>query len=253
MMTQSSQTPAPAQADKATQPEFHARDWRAHRRAVAGVLNADQPATILDICCGDGWVPESLTYRASVHGFDLYENAPHGYAFFQSGDFNLGVPDGFGQYDAAICCEAMGYLQNPGMFLQSVRQHLKPGAKFILSVPNPNYAGARLNHLVQGFPRSYSWFSQNDTPESHMPWLALGLFQLWLLLGLNGFKNITVIDVDERKPRRATERLVGWVIKAYARKRLKNAQSQNVATLWEQALSDQVVYGRQLVVSAIVA
>lgn len=239
--------------DSRQQPEFHAKDWRAHRRAVANALNADQPATILDICCGDGWVPGSLTYPASVHGFDLYADGPEGYAFFQTGDFNQGVPENFGQYDAAICCEAMGYLQNPGMFLQSVRKHLKPGGKFILSIPNPNYAGARINHLIQGFPRSYSWFSQNDTPEPHMPWLTLGLFQLWLLLGLNGFKDINVLEVDERKPRRASERLVGGIIKAYARKRLKQAQTPSVAKLWEQALSDQIVYGRQLVVSAIVA
>jgi SAM-dependent methyltransferase len=230
-----------------------AQDSRSHRQAVAKALNEIQPATILDICCGDGWVPESLTYQASVHGLDLYAESPQGYAFFQNGDFNLGVPDSFGQYDAAICCEAMGYLQNPGMFLQSVRAHLKPGGRFILSVPNPNYAGARINHLIQGFPRSYSWFSQNDTPEPHMPWLTLGLFQLWLLLGLNGFKDITVLEVDEPKPRRAWERLVGGIIKAYARKRLKKAQSKNVANLWAQALSDQVVYGRQLVISAVVA
>ena len=83
-----------------------------------------------------------------------------------------------------------------------------------------------------------------------MPWLTLGLFQLWLLLGLNGFTDITVHEVDEKKPRRHFERIIGWVIKGYARKKIKSAQSAAVAQLWRQALSDQVVYGRQLVVSA---
>jgi hypothetical protein len=85
-----------------------------------------------------------------------------------------------------------------------------------------------------------------------MPWLTLGLFQLWLLLGLNGFKDITVLEVQEPKPRRAWERLIGWIIKSYAKKRLKKAKTPSVRLLWEQALSDQVVYGRQLVVSAVV-
>jgi len=228
-------------------------DTKAHRRAVASELNAHQPATILDICCGDGWVPGSLTYPASVHGLDFYAQGPAGYDFFQTGDFNLGLPDNLTVYDAAICCEAMGYLQNPGMFLQSVRKHLKPGGKFILSVPNPNYAGARVNHLIQGFPRSYSWFSQNETPEPHMPWLTLGLFQLWLLLGLNGFKDITVLEVDEKKPRRHWEKSIGLIIKGYAKKRFKKAPNENIARLWEQAMSDQIVYGRQLVVSATAA
>ena len=233
--------------------DSRAADSKAHRKAVAKELNAHQPATILDICCGDGWVPGSLVYPASVHGIDLYAQGPAGYDFFQTGDFNLGLPDSLSVYDAAICCEAMGYLQNPGIFLQSVRKHLKPGGKFILSVPNPNYAGARVNHLIQGFPRSYSWFSQNETPEPHMPWLTLGLFQLWLLLGLNGFKDITVLEVDESKPRRQWEKTIGWIIKGYARKRYKKANSDSVAKLWKQAMSDQIVYGRQLVVSATAA
>ncbi len=223
---------------------------KAHRLAVAGVLNALKPQTVLDICCGDGWLPSALTHPTLVHGIDFYADAPVGYAQFQTADFNLGIPTTFGQYDAAICCEAMGYLQNPGLFLQSVRAHLKPGATFVLSLPNPNYAGARLNHLIQGFPRSYSWFTQNNTAEPHMPWLTLGLFQLWLLLGLNGFTDITVHEVDEKKPRRQSERIIGCFIKAYARKKIKSASSAAVAQLWRQALSDQVVYGRQLVISA---
>ncbi|MEI6838717.1 MAG: class I SAM-dependent methyltransferase [Alcaligenaceae bacterium] len=223
---------------------------KAHRLTVANVLNTLKPQAVLDICCGDGWVPKALTQAAVVDGIDFYEKAPLGYTYFETADFNQGIPETFGLYDAVICCEAMGYLQNPGLFLQSVRQHLKPGATFVLSLPNPKYAGARLNHLIQGFPRSYSWFTQNDTAEPHMPWLTLGLFQLWLLLGLNGFTDITVHDVDEKKPRRQSERIIGWLIKGYARKKIKSAQSAAVAQLWRQALSDQVVYGRQLVISA---
>lgn len=226
---------------------------KAHRRTVARVLNTLKPSAVLDICCGDGWLPRALMQPTVVDGIDFYESAPEGYAQFQTADFNLGVPETFGQYDAAICCEAMGYLQNPGLFLQSVRAHLKPGATFVLSLPNPNYAGARINHLIQGFPRSYSWFAQNHSAEPHMPWLTLGLFQLWLLLGLNGFTDITVHEVDEKKPRRQSERIIGWFIKGYARKKIKSAPSAAVAQLWRQALSDQVVYGRQLVISAKVA
>ena len=225
---------------------------KAHRQAIVKVLNALKPSSVLDICCGDGWLSTVLTHPTVLHGLDFYAKPPPGYAQFYSADFNQGVPDACGQYDAALCCEAMSYLQNPGLFLQSVHRHLNPGATFVLSLPNPNYAGARINHLIQGFPRSYSWFAQNTTAEPHMPWLTLGLFQLWLLLGLNGFTNITVHEVDEKKPRRQIEKLAGWLIKAYARKKIKTAASVAVAELWRQALSDQVVYGRQLVISAIV-
>ncbi len=85
-----------------------------------------------------------------------------------------------------------------------------------------------------------------------MPWLSLGVFQLWLLLGLNGFKNMQVHDVDEEKPRHIWEHIFGWVIKGYARRRLKKAQTESLRELWKSAMRDQVVYGRQLVVSAMV-
>lgn len=217
------------------------------------ILNTLKPKTVLDIACGSGWIGKSLDYRATLHGIDYYAPPPEGYEVFQKTDFNLGIPDGFGQYDAAICCEAMMYLMNPGLFLTNVRNHLKKGATLIISVPNPTYAGARLNQLIQGYPRSYSHFVRNVSLEPHMPWLTLGLFQFWLLLGLTGFKDITVHEVDEKKPKRFWEFPVGILSKWYYRNRLRKAESESERRLWSQALSNQVVYGRQLVVSAVAA
>jgi len=225
---------------------------KAHRASVAAALKVHQPKKVLDICCGDGWLPFALGLDVELHGIDLFEQAPIGYHYFKAADFNQGLPEDLGEYDAIVCCEAMGYLQNPGLFLQSVSKHLKEGGMFILSIPNPNYVGARFNHLIQGFPRSYSWFKQNDSLESHMPWLSLGVFQLWLLLGLNGFKDMRVHDVAEEKPRHLWEHLFGWIIKGYAKRRLAKAQSESVRQLWRHAMRDQVVYGRQLVVSATI-
>lgn len=225
---------------------------KAYRASVARALLAKKPQKVLDICCGDGWLPYALGPDVELHGMDLFEGAPVGYHQFIVADFNQGLPAELEQYDAIVCCEAMGYLQNPGLFLQSVRQHLKEDGVFVLSIPNPNYIGARVNHLIQGFPRSYSWFKQNESIESHMPWLSLGVFQLWLLIGLNGFKDMQVLDVDEEKPRHLWEHVFGWLAKSYAKRRLKKAHSESVQKLWEIAMRDQVIYGRQLVVSATV-
>ena len=85
-----------------------------------------------------------------------------------------------------------------------------------------------------------------------LEWLSLGVFQLWLLLGLNGFKNMQVHEVDEEKPRHLWEHLLGWIVKGYARRRLKKAKSDSERDLWRNAMRDQVVYGRQLVVSVTV-
>jgi len=72
-----------------------------------------------------------------------------------------------------------------------------------------------------------------------------------LLLGLNGFKDIRVHDVEEEKPKHIYEIPLGWLAKTYYRSRLKKSNSENERRLWSQALSDQVIYGRQLVISAI--
>lgn len=223
---------------------------KAHRASVARALVEKNPRKVLDVCCGDGWLPYALGPDVELHGIDLFEGAPAGYHQFMVADFNQGLPNALEQYDAIVCCEAMGYLQNPGLFLQSVRKHLKDDGVFILSIPNPNYVGARVNHLIQGFPRSYSWYKQNDMPEPHMPWLSLGVFQLWLLLGLNGFKDMQVHEVDEEKPRHGWEYVLGWVAKNYAKHRFNKAPTESVRQVWEHAMRDQVIYGRQLVVSA---
>lgn len=60
---------------------------KAHRRTVARVLNTLKPSAVLDICCGDGWLPRALTQPTVVDGIDFYESAPEGYAQFQTADF----------------------------------------------------------------------------------------------------------------------------------------------------------------------
>lgn len=223
---------------------------KAYRTSVARALNAQPLQKVLDVCCGDGWLPHALAASIELHGVDFFDAAPPGYRDFRTADFNDGLPEDLGKYDAIVCCEAMGYLQNPGLFLQSVQKHLNKDGLFILSIPNPNYVGARVNHLIQGFPRSYSWFWQNEVMEPHMPWLSLGIFQLWLLLGINGFKDVQVHEVDEEKPRHLWEHIFGWIIKGFAKRRFKKAHSDSLRQLWSDAMRDQVVYGRQLVVSA---
>jgi hypothetical protein len=43
--------------------------------------------------------------------------------------------------------------------------------------------------------------------------------------------------------------VLGWVVKNYAKRRFVKAQIESVRQVWEHAMRDQVIYGRQLVVS----
>lgn len=208
------------------------------------------PRDILDVACGTGWLANELDYSISLDGIDAFETHPIGYRKFFKYDLNDGLPTGLGLYDAVVICEAMAYFQNPGVLIKQVREHLKVGGVFIISDPNPLYIGARINYLLQGFPRSHSSFSQNNTIRAHMPWANLGLFQYWLLLGLNGFVNIQLHDVGEKKPKRPWEKLFGPIVKAYCNNKVNKALSDNEKNLWRMAASEQNIYGRRLVISA---
>lgn len=158
-----------------------------YRKTVAKLLNELKPNAVLDIACGSGWVKSALNYSATMHGMDFYAVAPDGYDVFRKTDMNTGVPDEFGQFDAAVCCEAMLYLQNPGLFLTSVRRHLRNGGVFIITCPNPTYAGTRLNQLIRGFPRSYSQFrAKCHARGAH----ALVIARIVSVLVAAGFKRI---------------------------------------------------------------
>jgi hypothetical protein len=84
-----------------------------------------------------------------------------------------------------------------------------------------------------------------------MPWLPLNFYQIRFLLGMNGFGDVQVHDVDEPKPKHAWEKLVGLISKAYIRRRLRKASTADEQKMWTQALTDQLVYGRRLVLSAV--
>jgi hypothetical protein len=81
-----------------------------------------------------------------------------------------------------------------------------------------------------------------------MPW---SFPQLFLFLHLNGFEAITLHDIDEKKPKRMFERLFGIPQALYCRHKLNKSLTEEERTFWSFAGSEQSIYGRRLVVSAI--
>jgi SAM-dependent methyltransferase len=223
---------------------------KAYRDAIAALLRLHKPKTILDLACGDGWLRGVVDKDTQLTGLDWYSHQPEGYNDFIKANLNEGIPQNLEKFDVIVCCEALHYMQNPGLLLSGIARHLNPGGAFIFSSPNPSHITARLNFLVQGFPRSYSRFVDNDQPTAHMPWLPMGFFQYWLLLGLNGFSNITSHEINEKKPKHGWEKIFGYFAKRYYTHRLDKASHNNEATLWKYAMTDQLIYGRQMVISA---
>lgn len=220
-------------------------------QAVIDILNTAGTGRILDIACGDGWLGKTINHSADLDGIDAYNSPGVGYSKYFRADINQGIPSILPKYGAVVICEAMSYVCNPGLLLASIRDHMEDNGILIISDPNPLFIGARLNYLVQGFVRSHSAFVNINEPIAHMPWNSISLFQYWLLLGLNGFHEITLHDISEKKPKHIWEKPFGAIAKLYCRNRLKKSINEHERSLWHQASSDQHVYGRHLVISAV--
>lgn len=221
-----------------------------YRQVVLNCLSAHRPSSILDLACGAGWLARDLRGTTAVDGVDAYNRPGEDYRQSILADLNHGVPAKLPTYDAIVMCEAMAYILNPGSIIRSIREHMNPGGLLIVTDPNPLCVSARLNYLIQGFPRSHSGFVVNDRLQPHMPWLNLGLFQYWLLLGLNGFQHIQMHEVDEPKPRGIWEYPFGFAARLYYKSKCRKAGSDAERSLWHQAGSDQNLFGRRLVISA---
>lgn len=233
------------------EPRGHgAADGKPYRASVLECLQHHNPNSVLDIACGDGWLGRSHSALYRLDGVDFFRGAPEGYDNFHACDLNQGLPAHLGKYDAIVCCEAVAYLTNPGLLFSSVHAHLNPAGRFILSTPNPTYAGNRVFLIQHGYFSGFSRFIENSQLSPHMPWHALGWPQLWLLLGLSGLSDIRLHDVPERKPKRLLEYLPGLLAKAYCRHRMGTSATGNERLFWKYFGSDQCVYGRRLVVSA---
>lgn len=222
-----------------------------YQPVVASLLNQSRPATILDAPSGSGWLKPLLTFDTCLDGLDLFAPAPEGYRTFLNVDLDSGIPDGMGIYDAIVCCEGIEHLGNPGLFFSSACRHLRPGGRLIVTTPNTWFPEARLQFFFRGFFPSFPCLVGRIERGTHMHIMPWSFPQLSLFLGLSGFEEINLHDVQgEKKPKRAYERLLGFPQAIYCRRKASRAQSEEERTFWLLAGSEQSIYGRRLVVSA---
>lgn len=81
-----------------------------------------------------------------------------------------------------------------------------------------------------------------------MPW---SFPQLFLYLTLTGFKGIALHDIDEPKPKRAYEWLLGLPQHLYCAQKRRAAKNEEERAFWSFVGSRQSVFGRRLVVSSV--
>lgn len=220
------------------------------RPAVAGLLNAARPASILDAPAGEGWIASRLEYAPAIDGVDLYGEAPTGYRRFYAHDLDQGLPPELPRYGAVVCCEGIEHLANPGLFLGAAGRHLVPGGLLVVTTPNVWYAAARLAYLTRGFFPNFPCLAGRIAPGSHMHILPWSFPQLHLFLSLAGFAEIRLHGLPEPKPKHLFEWVVGFPLWLSCARKRRRASSAAERAFWEQAGSRQSLFGRRLLVSA---
>lgn len=222
---------------------------------VVDILRSRHADLVLDAPCGTGWLGDMLSAaharQAVVDGVGLWEFPPASAGYRTVTEHDLDTPLTLPTaYDAAVCCEAIHLMTNPGVLAQSLYHAVRPGGTVIITTPNTWYLRSRMQFLMRGFHSGFRPMVGRRRGEDYITYFPFSFPQLHLLLSHYGFADITLHEVDEPKPKRMIEHLLAVPSRFYNRRRVKRAENEDERAFWKQAGSDQSVHGRWLVVSA---
>lgn len=219
--------------------------------AVINILKKHGSKTILDAPCGGGWLKKQIDWDVDIDGIDLFDNSAIGYKQILKHDLDNGLPKNIGTYDAIVSCEGIEHIGNPLLFIKQCKEHLSDDGILIITTPNTWHPASKFKFLLRGFFPGFPSLGGKVNRGSHMHIMPWNFPWLWLYFKLSGFSSISIADLNEKKPKHFYEKIIGIPQKSYCRKQLKNSKSEEEHEYWENAGSDQSIYGRRLVVYGV--
>lgn len=216
---------------------------------VSRLINDWRPQTILDVGAGSGWLPAALSYGPTIDGIDWNFREVPGYATYRAANINNGFPEGLSQYHCVVCCEVIALLTNPGILFSEANRHLPIGGKFIISTPNSLYPQSRLQYFMRGFHSGFPSLAGKLMWGQHMHLIPWSFPQIYNFLMLHGFRDITLHEVPEPKPKSLHEWCLGAPAWLYAAWKRKNGSIES-RDFWKMAGSRQAMFGRRMLISA---
>jgi SAM-dependent methyltransferase len=121
-----------------------------HVRRIAARLGALRDKTVLDVACGTGgWLQELKSRGARVSGIDISARAVEvARERLAEADIRTGVaeqlPFGDGQFDLVTCMGSLEHFLDQPCALREMLRVAKPGATFLILVPNAGFLTRRL-------------------------------------------------------------------------------------------------------------
>jgi 2-polyprenyl-3-methyl-5-hydroxy-6-metoxy-1,4-benzoquinol methylase len=119
---------------------------------ILKLIEGSPPLRVLDVGCSGGRLAELLRDRGHhVTGIDVFETpeASKRVDVFIKADLELGIPQEVGtDFDLAIAADVVEHVRNADQLLRQMAEHLRPGGRLLLSVPNFGHWYPRLRTVL---------------------------------------------------------------------------------------------------------
>lgn len=125
-------------AEKQTKPELDHIDYKIFLKYIK------KEDIVMELGCNEGLVLQWLKDNLScyVRGFDV---VPSSKPFVSERDLNTGLPYSMTKFDVIGCFATIEHLYNDWAILGNIKNHLKEGGYFIVSIPTAQNVSS--NHI----------------------------------------------------------------------------------------------------------
>ena len=220
---------------------------------VLDILHSRAAEQVLDAPCGTGWRRQPARDgpgSVELDGVGLWEFPEADGGYREVIEHDLETPLSLNrQYDAAVCCEVIHLVTNPGVLVESLRRALRPGGTVVITTPNTWYFRSRLQFLLRGFHSGFRPMVGRQRGQDYITYFLelSAAASAAVALRLRGHH---AARGRRGQAKRMLEHLLALPSRLYYRQRIKRAESEEARQFWREAARDQSVHGRWLVVSA---
>ncbi len=199
--------------------------FRNLREEMAAFLPADY-RTALEVGCGEGEFHRQLRPGTEVWGVEPNPQAA-GIAAGKLHKVLVGpyelmaaeIPDN--HFDLVICNDVIEHMSDPGRFLQSVREKMKPGACIIGSIPNVRFALNLFNLLIR---KDWRYEDEGVLDRTHLRFFTIK--SVGRLLGEQQFQVELIRGINP--PKIVWKKVVMWTLTLASLGQLMDSQCMQI-------------------------